>query len=119
MHEGRQLVHTIVPINIDTMFSLLFSKSKFFMDFHHGRKTTDLVQGEWFENDDGLKERVLSLTIAITQAVGPKSSRVTETQVMRTCSKPGQLYSIDATSVNAGIPYADSFYVLLHYCLKR
>lgn len=101
------------------MFSLLFSKSKFFTDFHNARRTTNLKQGEWVENEEGFKERVLSLTIAITQAVGPKSSQVTETQVMRACSKPGQLYSIDATSVNAGIPYADSFYVLLHYCLKR
>lgn len=27
MHEGRQLVHTILPINVDTLMSLLFSKS--------------------------------------------------------------------------------------------
>lgn len=45
--------------------------------------------------------------------------KVTETQIMRNCSVPGQLYSIDASSVNAGIPYADSFYVELHYCMKR
>ena len=38
---------------------------------------------------------------------------------MRSCSIPGQLYSIDATSVNQGIPYADSFVVLLHYCMKK
>lgn len=78
MHEGRQLVHTIVPISIDTMFSLLFSKSKFFTDFHNIRKTTDLVQGEWIENPERLKERVLSMTIAITQTVGPKSSHVSK-----------------------------------------
>lgn len=86
MHEGRQLVHTIVPISIDTMFSLLFSKSKFFTDFHNIRKTTDLVQGEWIENPEGLKERVLSMTIAITQTVGPKSSHVsklTENRILK------------------------------------
>lgn len=38
---------------------------------------------------------------------------------MRSCSIPGQLYSIDATSVNQGIPYADSFFVMLHYCMKK
>lgn len=37
---------------------------------------------------------------------------------MLPCSKPGQLYSIDVESLNAGIPYADSFSVLSHYCLK-
>lgn len=102
MHEGRQLVHTILPINIETVFGLLFHKSKFFTDFHKMRKTTDLKQGEWEDMPDGTKQRVISLTVAITQVVGPKSSHVTETQVMRACSRPGQLYSIDATSANAG-----------------
>lgn len=102
MHEGRQLVHTILPINIETLFGLLFHKSKFFSEFHKMRKTTNLEQGEWADMPDGTKERVISLTVAITQVVGPKSSHVTETQVMRSCSNPGKLYSIDATSVNAG-----------------
>lgn len=119
MHEGRQLVHTILPINIETAFSLMFQKSRFFTEFHKVRKTTDLVQGEWEDLPDGTRKRVISLTVAITQVVGPKSSNVTETQTMRSCSIPGQLYSIDATTVNAGIPYADSFCVLTHYCMKR
>lgn len=118
-HEGRQLVHTILPLNIETVFGLLFHKSKFFSEFHRMRKTTNLIQGEWETLPESVEQRVISLTVAITQVVGPKSSHVTETQVMRPCTKPGQLYSIDATSVNAGIPYADSFYVLLHYCMKR
>lgn len=101
-HEGRQLVHTILPLNIETAFGLLFHKSKFFSEFHKMRKTTDLVQGEWEDQPDGTRQRVQSLTVAITQVVGPKSSHVTETQNMRACSVPGQLYSIDATSVNAG-----------------
>lgn len=36
------------------------------------------MQGEWIENAEGLKERVLSMTIAITQTVGPKSSHVSK-----------------------------------------
>lgn len=38
---------------------------------------------------------------------------------MRECSKQGELYSIDVNNVNAGIPYADSFSVLNHYCLVK
>lgn len=102
MHEGRQLVHTILPLNIETVFGLLFHKSKFFSEFHRMRKTTNLVQGEWEDQDDDTKKRVQTLTVAITQLVGPKQSHVTETQIMRSCSKPGQLYSIDAISENAG-----------------
>ena len=40
-------------------------------------------------------------------------------QTMLPCSKPGELYAIDTESVNAGIPYADSFYVTTHFCLSR
>jgi hypothetical protein len=40
-------------------------------------------------------------------------------QVMLPCSKPGELYAIDSDSVNAGIPYADSFYITTHYCMSR
>lgn len=38
---------------------------------------------------------------------------------MLPCSKPGELYAVDAKSVNAGVPYADSFYVTTHYCISR
>lgn len=119
LHSGRQLVHTILPINVDILFELLFSKSKFLTEFHNTRKTTDMIHGEWKVNKDGLKERVVCLTIAITQTIGPRSAQVTETQVMRDCSKPGQLYSIDVSAVQGGIPYADSFYVTQHYCMSR
>lgn len=44
---------------------------------------------------------------------------MTEVQIMKDCSVPGELYSIDITSVNSGIPYADSFQILTHYCLVR
>jgi hypothetical protein len=38
---------------------------------------------------------------------------------MLPCSKPGQLYAVDAISVNAGIPYADSFHISTHFCMSR
>ncbi|XP_053961524.1 protein Aster-B isoform X2 [Anastrepha ludens] len=118
-HEGRQLVHTILPINVDTLFNMLFSKSKFLVEFHAMRKTENMSFGEWLTNEEGKKTRALGLTVQLLASVGPKVSKVTETQEMRECSKPGELYSIDVISVNAGIPYADSFSVLLHYCLVR
>uniref|UniRef100_A0A336LMA2 CSON003315 protein n=1 Tax=Culicoides sonorensis TaxID=179676 RepID=A0A336LMA2_CULSO len=120
MHEGRQLVHTILPINVDNLFNLLFSKSKFFTEFHDSRRTTDLIPGEWEMNEEkSMKQRSVKLTVAINQAIGPKCSHVTETQWLRQCSREGSLYAVDIESVNAGIPYADSFSVFLHYCLSR
>lgn len=76
MHEGRQLVHTILPINVDTLFALLFSKSKFLVDFHNIRKTTNMVHEDWQMGADGLKCRKVNLTVALTQAVGPKCAHV-------------------------------------------
>ncbi|XP_032591931.1 protein Aster-B isoform X1 [Drosophila grimshawi] len=118
-HEGRQIVHTILPIRVDTLFNLLFSKSKFIVDFHEVRKSADLTVGEWHKNDDGQNVRLVNVTVQLAASVGPKTSKVTEFQTMRECSKPGELYSIDVNSVNAGIPYADSFSVLIHFCLAR
>lgn len=117
-HEGRQLVNTTLPIHIDQLFTLLFTNSKFFLDFHSARKTTDLVRSAWTQNpESGQKIRTVTLTMSLTQSVGPRSSQVTENQVMLPCSRPGHLYSIDVESSNAGIPYADSFSVEIHYCL--
>ncbi|XP_017859953.1 PREDICTED: GRAM domain-containing protein 1B isoform X4 [Drosophila arizonae] len=118
-HEGRQIVHAILPIRVDTLFNFLFSKSKFLTDFHEQRKSTDLSLGEWHKNEEGQNVRVVNVTVQLAASVGPKTSKVTEYQTMRECSKPGELYSIDVNSVNAGIPYADSFSVLIHFCLAR
>ncbi|KAH8263314.1 hypothetical protein KR044_007336, partial [Drosophila immigrans] len=118
-HEGRQIVHTILHIRVDTLFNFLFSKSKFLTDFHESRKSTDLIVGEWQKNEEGQNVRLVNVTVQLAASVGPKTSKVTEYQTMRECSKPGELYSIDVNSVNAGIPYADSFSVLIHFCLAR
>lgn len=38
---------------------------------------------------------------------------------MLPCSTPGCLYSVNIETVNAGVPYADSFCVNIHYCLHK
>lgn len=88
------MIHTILPINVDILFTLLFSKSKFMETFHANRKTTDMVFNEWILDEDGKKIRTFTLTVALTQPVGPKCSHVTEKQELRDCSVPGQLYSV-------------------------
>nr|CAD7429398.1 unnamed protein product [Timema monikensis] len=128
-HEGRKIVRSIFPVHIDQLFTLLFTSSKFFLDFHTIRRTsgtaakldrTYMNLSPWQQSpDSGLKQRVVTLTMPLSQSVGPKSTHVCETQIMLPCSKPGQLYAIDSDSVNSGIPYADSFYVTTHYCISR
>ncbi|XP_077280305.1 protein Aster-B isoform X2 [Temnothorax americanus] len=119
LHEGRQVNKATLPIYIDQLFTLLFTNSKFFLDFHTSRKTIDLIQSAWTQNSQtGQKMRTLSYTMCLTQAIGPRTCQVTETQVMLPCSRPGHLYCIDVDSANAGIPYADSFSVSTHYCMN-
>lgn len=75
-HEGRQIVHTILPIRVDTLFNFLFSKSKFLTDFHDARKSTDLTMGEWHKNEEGQNVRLVNVTVQLAASVGPKTSKV-------------------------------------------
>ncbi|XP_001360377.4 protein Aster-B [Drosophila pseudoobscura] len=119
LHEGRKVLNEKMRVHVDTLFNMLFSAtSPFFQKFHEMRNSTDLKLGEWRKNAAGLNERVITVTVALKGNVGPKVAKVTETQTLRDCTRPGQLYSIDATSVNADIPYADSFMVAMHLCLR-
>ncbi|XP_023248581.1 GRAM domain-containing protein 1B-like [Copidosoma floridanum] len=119
-HDGRMMIKATFPIDVNQLFTLLFTTSKFFLDFHTARKSTDLVQSDWTQDiTTGQKVRKVSLTVFLNKSVGPKSSQVTETQIMLPCSTPGQIYCIDVETVNAGIPYADSFSVATHYCISR
>lgn len=43
-HEGRQISKASFPIHIDHLFTLLFTNSKFFLDFQTARKTTGKLQ---------------------------------------------------------------------------
>ncbi|XP_044571364.1 protein Aster-B isoform X2 [Drosophila ananassae] len=105
-------------VEVDVLFKLLFSPSQFLQSFHDRRETTDLRMGLWAKNASGQNERTVTMTVTLAANIGPKSAKVTETQTLRECSQPGQLYSIDVRSVNAEIPYADTFEVHIHYCLR-
>ncbi|XP_046387385.1 protein Aster-B-like isoform X2 [Ischnura elegans] len=120
-HEGRQLVSVILPIHVDQLFMLLFTTSKFYLDFHAQRRTCDILQSPW-QNDPktkGQKVRQVSLTLSLSHSMGPKTAQVTENMVMLPCSRPGFLYSIDVEAHNSGIPYSDSFYCFTHFCLSQ
>ncbi|KAL0275439.1 UNVERIFIED_CONTAM: hypothetical protein PYX00_003284 [Menopon gallinae] len=119
-HDGRLIVDIVLPIKVDDLFQLLFTNSKFLVEFHTLRRTTDFKASPWAE-DPQTKERIrtVSMIAALTQPIGPKSSNVHETQVLQPCSKHGKLYSIVGEVINSGIPYSDSFYVIKHYCLQR
>ena len=45
--EGRELANEVYPINVDQLFTLLFTNSKFFRDFHATRKTFGKFYINW------------------------------------------------------------------------
>ena len=83
--EGREIVSQVFPVSVDVLFALLFNNSKFYNDFQESRKTFDMVQNEWeMIKTDSIhydKKREISFTLTLTHPMGPKHSRVTETQV--------------------------------------
>ncbi|KAK9511876.1 hypothetical protein O3M35_000448 [Rhynocoris fuscipes] len=120
LHEGRLMLHMQVSIHVDQLFTHLFTNSKFFFDLHENRKSTDVKQSPWVTNPStNQKGRTVSHTMPLGQAIGPKSAQITESQKMLPCSKPGEIYAIETEACNAGVPYAEAFYVSCHYCLTR
>ncbi|ODM93267.1 GRAM domain-containing protein 1B [Orchesella cincta] len=102
--NGKETMNTVIPCNIDQLFTMLFTNSKFYLDFQLSRKTCDINQSDWQLGDRSQKTRQLTITY--------KNTLVPE-------SRPGLLYAIQSESVNAGIPYADAFAVNCHYCLSK
>ncbi|KAJ2950868.1 hypothetical protein O0L34_g5227 [Tuta absoluta] len=118
-HSGKLIMRGQFQFNIDQLFTMIFTNSKFNLELLAARRTTDYVQAPW-QVAGGQKCRQVSYVLGLTSGpIGPKEVHVTETQVMNKCSKPGHLYSINASSENSGIPYADYFTVECHYCLSR
>ena len=100
--EGRELVNEVYPVSVDQLFTLLFTNSKFYLDFHANRKTfgksklslikdfylqnfkfSHMNQTPWTPKGDNESEKVreVSFTLSLTHPMGPKHSQVIETQV--------------------------------------
>nr|XP_053643789.1 protein Aster-B-like [Cherax quadricarinatus] len=120
-HQGREVINAVYSLPVDTVFTLLFTNSKFMLDLYTARSTSDVVASPWQSNPE-TKQKLRQVTYTLTlppNSFGPKVSHVTETQVVSPFSKHGEIYTVDAEACNAGIPYADSFFVSNHWCLTR
>jgi len=118
--DGREMLTKTLCINIDELFTLLFTNSKFFYDFQAERNTFDIMQCPWQQSENSEdKFRKVSFTLNLNHPMGPKTSRATEVQTMHSVSVPGQIYSVEVMTTNEDIPYADNFYVLSHFCIVK
>jgi hypothetical protein len=130
-------MNEVVPIHIDQLFTLLFTSSKFYLDFHASRKTTDLTQTPWTHNaSDNTKSRVVNLTVALNQTMGPKTAQVTESQVIsvvpstiqflskcffRLCFHVAKLVVFIQSTLIQSMPafLTQIALILFHHCLQK
>ncbi|XP_064651386.1 protein Aster-B-like isoform X2 [Lineus longissimus] len=120
-HFRITVMNEVFQISVDQMFAHLFTDSTFFRDLTSYRKTYDRVLPPWQDEPtpEGHRQRTISYTLTLNSSLGPKTSAATETQTCYSQSKPGVLYVVDTETVNSGIPYGDSFYVVSRYCIQR
>ncbi|CAG0897316.1 unnamed protein product, partial [Darwinula stevensoni] len=80
-HEGKELMNIVLPVSVDTAFNLLFTASKFNLDFLALQKTYDINLGQWKEGKNkGEKTRKCSFTITLNNPLGPKTALCTQEQ---------------------------------------
>nr|XP_058941916.1 protein Aster-B-like isoform X2 [Pocillopora verrucosa] len=117
-HLSKEFFNEEFPVSVDTLFEFLFTESDFYKRVQKERRTKDLVFNPWEVTDDG-QRRILTYTVSLNHAIGPKFSPTTEYQHCLPGSSPGKLYVVQAEVKNDGIPYGDSFSVHYRYCITR
>jgi hypothetical protein len=120
-HFEVEIINEIININIDDIFTHLFSDSELFRAFVQQRQTYDVKLNSWSDEPDsnGVRTRIIYYTLSINYAIGPKSSASVETQMMLPETVPGSRYVIDADCVQNGVPYGDNFSTLVRYCMTK
>lgn len=121
-HKGLLLADQIFQIPVDTMFTLLFSESKFYKNVMNDRKAIDLRFTPWVQNEDTAtsdqeKSRIVNYTVVLNHTM-IKAAPTTETQYLLEAT-PTDSYRIRTEAVNTEVPYCDTFYVSTQYCLTR
>jgi len=117
--EGTTVCDQTFPHSLDQLYKLLYSNDNFYFNFQKERGTTELDIGDWEQVGSGTKVREVSYNMALNNPVGPKKCQVKETQTLSPDNVENQIYCIETTADNSGVPYADSFSVVTHSCLMN
>ena len=118
-HNGNEVLNVKLSIQIDRLFTLLFTDSEFSKELRQHRRITNFTETPWStESNIGLRVRYTTSTFPLDYFIGPKSTVVKETQVVQPCSVPGHLYAINIEAVCHGTPFADAYCNQTHYCLR-
>ncbi|GMT27568.1 hypothetical protein PFISCL1PPCAC_18865, partial [Pristionchus fissidentatus] len=125
-HKGRMLLDHIFPRSPSELFDLIFTSSPWFVQLNSALQRTayakmpqnysGYVASDWATDKDGVRNRTCTYTMALNQAMAPKSCVVTEKQIYK--EFPGG-FTISKETQNSGVPYCDSFFVHCTYCVMR
>ncbi|KAG5863055.1 hypothetical protein JTB14_022983 [Gonioctena quinquepunctata] len=109
----------VFDLPIHELFTFSLTNSKLMLGILTSRGSTVLDEIPWNNSAENVKQRVVKIKWALKKVLGYSFSQVTETYIMDPSSKADQHFSIDVKAENSGIPFADRFYILLHYCVKK
>ncbi|CAJ0578222.1 unnamed protein product, partial [Mesorhabditis spiculigera] len=116
-HFGRLIMDRTFEFPVDELYTLLFTDTPWFRRYNEQMKNTGYAASDWMADKENGRQRTVTYTVALNHAMAPKSCTVTETQVCAHLASDG--FVVRKESHNAGVPYADSFAVLVTYCVTK
>ena len=119
-HKGRKLLDIEIPLTIEQTFKLLFNDNEWLNKFEISLKRSENKCTSWNEDENtGKKERVCVYTMELDKTFGPKSTKITETQICNPITSYSEGYTVIKEAINEGVPYCDSFSVECVYCVTK
>uniref|UniRef100_A0A914PGJ8 VASt domain-containing protein n=1 Tax=Panagrolaimus davidi TaxID=227884 RepID=A0A914PGJ8_9BILA len=119
-HKGRKLLDIEIPLSVEQTFKLLFTDNEWLNKFEISLKRSENKCTTWNEEENtGKKERVCIYTMELDNTFGPKSTKITETQICNPITSYSEGYTIIKEAINEGVPYCDSFSVECIYCVTK
>uniref|UniRef100_A0A0R3RN76 VASt domain-containing protein n=1 Tax=Elaeophora elaphi TaxID=1147741 RepID=A0A0R3RN76_9BILA len=118
-HLGRILVDEVYPLTTKQLFTILFSSNPWYHHLEEIVSRTGYIATSWMTESPTVTTRTVTYNMALNNALGPKSTSVTEKQTCYTFRGAVDGFSVMKEIQNAGIPCADSFIIQCTYCVIR
>lgn len=146
-HGGQLIADQEFDINIDTLFTLIFTNSKFMRTYMVRRGMTDAIVSGWKRSNNGtdksntstLYDRPNRKADNVPSSMTPKTihtkqirqlnysmsidhlwaKQVQVEERQNICQVLPGVYVLKSETINSGIPYGETFTVDTSYCLTR
>ncbi|OCT93607.1 hypothetical protein XELAEV_18011282mg [Xenopus laevis] len=115
--EGKLYINRVYHISAERMFQLLFTQSRFMLNFMTSRKMFDLEYTPWQPDSNGKQTRTLNYTITINNPLVGKFTTATEKQVLYKGNQGEQSYLVEVEVLTHDVPYHDYFYTVNKYSI--